>query len=1293
MSPSIGELHRDLRARLSLNLSGDGDRLGSPIRGELLGAEHLAERGRILGEVQEWVLPKPSILPREVRLLGRLRETYGILADAQTRIGAAVDRQVDVGPAAAWLLDNLYLLREHIQEAFEGMPPGFYSELPEARNGDLGGYPRVYELCIVLISHTEGRIDRETLELFTAAFQEHAVLRIGELWAVPAMVRFALLENVRRMAQRSVSRLDDVELADAWVDRIEKGAEDPVRKLPAVLGEFMREPPPLTPTFVARLLRQLRVRCGPHPGIHGLEEWVSERGVPAGEAAALAAQEMALTQVIMANSITSLRTVGHLDWKAFVEGQSRLEGELRRDPSGIHSRMTFETRDRYRHVVERIARRTRSPETEVAARAVALARTAAGTASPHPERAPGSEPLPRETHVGYWLLGEGRHTLETAFGYRTGLLERIHRWVLRHPDVVLGGGLAAGTALAVSLVPWLASTGGWEVTIFLLALLPAAHVAVLALSKLVTTFLPPRCVPQLDLRRTGGIPPELSTAVVVPTLFESPAAVEDALEHLEVQFLANREAGLRFGILGDFTDADQAELPGDAAILEAAATGIDRLNHRYGGDGEGPFFLFHRPRLWNPSEGVWMGWERKRGKLVEFNRFLRGEPCGFSSLLGETASLRGVRYVITLDADTVLPPEAALLLVGALAHPLNRAEHDPVTGRVVRGYGVLQPRVGITLPSAHRSRFAVIQSGDPGVDPYGTASSDLYQDLYGEGSFTGKGIYDVDAFRAATEGRFPENTLLSHDLIEGNYARAGLVTEVTVYDDYPGGYLSYTRRKHRWIRGDWQLLPRIGRWVPGPGGLERNPLTRLSRWKIVDNLRRSLLEIALVVFLVVGWTALPGSPLRWTLLGVGALASPWIISLLPALLLPPRRRSLPAYYRALLGDAVSGAQQFALALVFLPHQAWISADAIVRTLWRLAVSRRHLLEWTSSSLAERTSPGDLRSIRAEMVPATLLAVGVLALLLALAAGKGGGEGTVALVVAGPIVLLWIVAPAVAYQTGRRPTTPSRKLPPSGRAQAMRYALLHWAFFERFTGDGTGWLAPDNFQEDPRPVVAMRTSPTNIGLQLLSTMSAWELGILTLPDMVLRLERAFDTLDGLPRYRGHLYNWYDLASLRPLEPLYISTVDSGNLVGHLVALRQGLLALAEGPSRSPLVPESVLAGVDLARATVQEEMERAGRRKGSIGRTLWSQLQEARLALVEVVQEGVGEAAILRIRAPLEEAIRTLEEGGWGAEDGVEEAVERRLRWCLGRLEELATDDAERGELALRLESLASRAEG
>ena len=1147
------------------------------------------------------------------------------------------------------------MVQEHIGEVRESLPGGYYRELPELARGPLAGYPRVYELAITLISHTEGRVDLDNVTGFVAAFQDVSPLTIGELWAVPAMLRLGLIENVRRMALRTVQRLDELEAAEAAAARIADAAEKGQAALDAELDRFATNPPPLTPNFVSRFLQQLRVEGGALPAVVRLEQWIAEEALGSEEATARATQRLALTQVVMANSITSLRAIGLMEWNSFVEAQSRIELVLRDDPSGFYASMTFKTRDRYRHVVERIAKRTRRSEEAVARHAIDFARAGLTESAQDPRRA----------HVGYYLIDEGLAELERATGYRASLGQAVDRWVRRHPNLVFVGGVVLATAAALAAVLWLGSPSAraaW-IAVLLLALILANDIAVNVVNQLVTAFLTPRPLPKLDLHE-HGVPPEYRTAVVVPTLFGSVGAVGESLENLEVQFLANREAHLHFAVLSDFTDSPSETRENDEAIVAAAVEGVKALNARYAEGREDAFYLFHRPRRWNPQEGVWMGWERKRGKLAEFNRFvLGGEDEAFSVIVGDTKPIRQVRYVITLDSDTVLPPDAAPLLVGALAHPLNRAVYDPALGRVVRGYGILQPRVGVSLPSANRSIFAAIHSGHPGVDPYTTAVSDVYQDLYGEGSFTGKGVYDVAAFEQATHGRFPENTLLSHDLIEGNYARAGLATDVIVYDDYPTHYLTYTRRKHRWIRGDWQLLPWLRSRVSGPEGSEPNRLSLLSRWKIVDNLRRSTVELAQLAFLVGGWTLLPGSPLRWTLLGLGAISAPWIVSFLLALVRPPLDKSWRAYYAAVGHDAATSIQQVALAVVFLPHQAWVSADAIVRTLWRTAVSRRHLLEWRTASQTERAMESSFRSVWRGMWPAVVLAIAVAAAVVWRAvAGPGPAVPLWQLAVAVlPLVVAWIVSPAVAYGLGAPAVRREHRLPPESRRQALRYALLHWLFFDRFVTAESNWLAPDNYQDDPKPVVAMRTSPTNIGLQLLATASAWDLGFITLNEMTRRLELAFRALERMRRFHGHFYNWYELENLSVMEPAYISTVDSGNLAGHLIALRQACISLAD----EPVFDARIWRALDSALALADERL-----RQLVPGHPALEYLKAARAALVASRREPASSAALLRVAEPLKRTEAALAGAGLSAEtaDAATEWISWSLRLIAGHRE-------------------------
>ncbi len=1254
--------------------------LVGPIRGELLGADHLGDRARAVAAAQR--ASPVGAGGRGTPLLERLDSTRRLLDQAHARLTDVAASGGDISPAGDWLLDNFHVIEEHILEVRASLPPGYYRELPELLTGPLAGYPRVYEVAITLIAHTEARIDLDNVTRFVGEFQRIASFSMGELWAVPAMLRLGLIESVRRMALRTVQRLDDLGQADQWAERFRTAAEAEGNELGPVLGEFVGRHPPLTSTFVNRLLQLLNTASAGFPGLERLEQWLAQDGLTADTAAAQSIQRLALTQLMMTNSITSLRAVARLDWRTFVEGQSRTEAVLRTDPSGFYPRMTFATRDWYRHVVERIAKRSRSAEEAVARAAIDLARAQSGAGE-------------RRSHVGYFLVHEGLAALEEAVGYRPTLLETIDRRIRGHPNVAFVGGILAGTALALALLLWLIDGLGpteW-LAVFVVAFLPANDIAVNIVNQFITATLPPRMVPKLDLLR-NGVPAEFRTAVVIPILFESVEAVREALETLEVRFLANREAHLHFAILSDFTDSATEIAPGDDRIVAAAEDGVRALNARYAAETEDAFYLFHRPRRWNARQGVWMGWERKRGKLAEFNRFVRGgAPGAFSVVVGNVKPLRELRYVITLDADTVLPPDAAPDLVGAIAHPLNRAEYDPTRSRVVRGYGILQPRVGVSLPSAYRSHFSAIFSGIPGVDPYTTAVSDVYQDLYGEGSFTGKGIYEIDAFEQATHGRFPENRLLSHDLIEGNYARTGLVTDVNIYDDYPAGYLTYTRRKHRWMRGDWQLLQWLTPVVPGPDGPEPNRLSILSRWKILDNLRRSTVELGQFGFLAAGLTILPGSPLRWVLLGLGAMAAPWIMALLVAIARFPLEKSWRAYLGAVGLDAIRSIGQLALGIVFLPHQAWVSADAIVRTLWRLFVSHRRLLEWQSASAAERVTGGGPLAFWRAMAPA----VAVVAVVGAGVGYRLAGADQPAFdwplaAAAIPLLAAWILSPLIAYRLGFPAIQPDRRLPTTGRRQALRYALLHWRFFERFVGPDTHWLAPDNFQDDPDAVIAMRTSPTNVGLQLLSTVSAVDLGFLPLEEATVRLERIFATLARLPRFRGHFYNWYDLRDLSVLEPAYVSTVDSGNLAGHLIALRQACLGLAHAPPAPGLVARAIAAALDIAThrlgtlAAPLRWLEPARRELAAAAK----ELGRARTKVL-AAGDGSGESAALAgLAAPLRHELARIESTGRPGPDTA--SATEWIDWSI-RASELSYQSADPSGLAARLTAIAERAYG
>ena len=850
--------------------------------------------------------------------------------------------------------------------------------------------------------------------------------------------------------------------------------------------------------------------------------------------------------VPMARLITSLREVADADWKELVERLSLTEKVLLEDPAGCYGRMDFESRNRYREAIQELARYSNSSGLAVAKEAIALARQTKTEWYSDPRLAE------RRSHVGYYLVDRGRSLLEHRLGCKLTVSAQLREAIRRRPDAFYLLGLEF---VAFGIMAFVLNGLRVNLPLFwavLLLLIPATESAVGAMNQLISFLLPPRPLPKLDF--SEGIPEEFTTMVAVPTLLTGEQQVRQIVRDLELRYLGNRDPNLHFALLTDSPDSPQP--PGERSALVALCSQlIEELNAKYRSFGSGSFYLFHRDLIFNPVEGTWMGWERKRGKLLDFNNLLRGGFDSFPVKIGDLSVLPRVQYVITLDADTQLPRDSARRLVATLAHPLNRAVIDPVTNTVVEGYGILQPRVGISVRSANRSRLASIYSGQAGFDIYTRAVSDVYQDLMDEGSFTGKGIYEVDVFQRVLFERFPLNAILSHDLIEGAYTRAGLVTDIEVIDDYPSHFSAYSRRKHRWVRGDWQIMRWLLPRVPDRSGKRvKNPISPLSKWKILDNLRRSLVESATFVLLLAGWFFLRGGPAHWTLAVLALLLIPAYLRLILSLAAMAKAENplgvLSATAEAFVADQVN----VFMMLAFLAHQVLVTLDAIVRTVVRLTITRRRLLEWETAAESEtgisRKTPVDLYL---EMTP--LVSVTIAALLVALRPS--------ALAIASPILVVWGCA-GLLSQWLNRPLRPGRSELSASDEEFLRGAALRtWRFFRSLSNEGNHWLVPDNVQEEPASI-AQRISPTNLGLFLNSLIAAYELGYLNVQEFAAAVQRTLKTMRRLPRCHGHLYNWYDNRTLLPLDPLFISTVDSGNLACCLWTLKQSCLQIAGRP---------------------------------------------------------------------------------------------------------------------------------
>ncbi|NSL55077.1 cyclic beta 1-2 glucan synthetase [Uliginosibacterium sp. IMCC34675] len=1145
------------------------------------------------------------------QLLGRLEENEAALIGVCSLLTRAVTAKRRITPAGGWLLDNFYLIEEQIRTARRHLPKGYSRGLPrldECLPGFSAGRPRVYGIALEIVSHGDGRVDAEVLKRFVTAYQSITPLQLGELWATPIMLRLAVIENLRRVAVRIALALDEHNTADAWADQMTQAAEQDPQGLILIIADMARSNPPMVGAFVAELARRLQGR-GPALALPltWIEQRLSESGLSIELLIQLENRQQAADQVSISNSIGSLRVLGGMDWRVFVESMSVVEQILREDPAGIYPCMDFATRDRYRHATEKLAKYGQLSEAELARKLVLLA-----SAAEHESA----------RHVGFHLIGKGLPGLERAAGARLPWGVRVSRLAGRYPLSLYLGAIFVLTAVFLTLAALLANSGGvsgWGLLALSVPVVLVVSQPALALVNWLSTLLVrPQILPKMDF--SAGILANFRTLVVVPTMLSTAQNVEDLLEALEIRFLANRDACLHFGLLTDFLDAPQETLSADAGLLDMAQAGIEGLNEKYGA---GSFFLFHRGRCWNAQEGVWMARERKRGKLAALNALLRGGNAadawnGFSRVVGELSALAGVKYVITLDTDTQLPRDAARQFVGAMAHPLNHPRYDAARGRVVEGYGILQPRVAISLPGTNRSLYARLYGGDPGLDPYTRAVSDVYQDVFGEGSFIGKGIYDIDAFEQALSGRLPDNQVLSHDLLEGCFARAGLLSDVELYEDFPARYSIEMARRHRWIRGDWQLAGWLLRHVAGhrstlAGSTEGpvpaklgNPLSPLSQWKLIDNLRRSLLPVALLSSLLAGWLCMPALWL-WPLGVLGLMLLPAVCALSMELL-SKADEVLPVQHLAgLARSARRTLAQRAFELCCLPYEALSSLDAILRTLWRMHVSRRRLLEWKPSSEAERASSltgcsSLLAAWRTQWIGPLIAA----SMLIHLAS-----RGAAAWLVALPILLAWLGAPFITAWMSR-PLLPRKPDLSLAQQQFLReLSRRTWAFFERFVGPGDHFLPPDNVQEYRAIAIAHRTSPTNIGLALLANLAAHDFGYIPAGKLIERCAGTLATMVGLERYRGHFYNWYDTQTLQPLLPLYVSTVDSGNLAGHLLTLQAGLLAQA----REPIMGPRVFAGLSDTLRLVEEGGAGAGQGQKAALRAALTQLQgEAVLTL-------------------------------------------------------------------------------
>ncbi len=1156
----------------------DYDILEEPIRGEIFSPERLEQYAIYLADHLE-VSATPTI-HRE--LLLRVEDNCKTLIEIYKKLTTNLQNGKSIPFAGEWLVDNFFIIEDQIREIRQDLPKKYYDELPKIAGGELAGFPRIYSMALTLIAHLDSHLEIETIKRFTSSFQTMAPLKSGEIWAIPITLRIALIENLRRLMVQIIHIEELREEADSYADII-LAQESLSPKEQNDLCDLLCKSNISDCVCIAQLSKRLRDHS---PGILPIHDLITKhlqrKNITIEEIIHSDHLLQAITQVTVGNIVTSMRLLSTSDWQDFFESVSIVDTVLSFDPSDIYNQMDFATRDRYRHVIERLSKKTKTEELDIASLIIKLA----SHEKEHNDKSENKR-TSNIQNVGYYLIDEGLFTLEKILNYKPGIRERIQRSILKHPSFFYIGSLILILFIFYSfIISIYLKNSSIDFKIYLmliLAIIPLSDAALNLLNLFINIVIPPRILPKIDIKH--NIPDEAKTFIVIPTIFNNKASVNKLIETLEIHYLSNNDPNLYFAILSDFADAPHEIMPDDKSILELANKKILDLNKNYlkeDAPNRSQFFLFHRQRTWNPSEDKWMGYERKRGKLEQFNHFLRGKiPSPYIkdpyALDLDLNFYSQIKYVITLDSDTRMPRESVKKLLGIILHPNNAPQLDENNSKVKKGYCILQPRISISTTSSTKSYFSKIYSGHTGIDPYTTAVSDVYQDLYGEGSFVGKGLYVVDAFTACLENKIKENTVLSHDLIEGILARTALVTDVEFLDDYPSHYDAHARRLHRWIRGDWQIAP----WLFSAG---KESISLLSRWKIFDNLRRSLSSPTTFLWLLGNWYLMPQMAAISTLIALLFIYSPAITNSIYSFFLWPKERPLIAHLKNIGREFRDHFIQITLSIIFLPHQAYLNTDAILRTLYRMIFSKKNLLEWTTAAETEAL-------IRLKNLPSLMIIFPIETLSLLCLVALFYTNITSVYLTALPFIFVWISSPFIIHIISKKIKSKKYTFNDSEIMDLRLIARRTWLFFETFVTKEDNWLVPDNFQEDPRPIVAHRTSPTNMGVLLLSTASAYDFGYLGTLEMISRLENTHNSMEKLERKHGHFYNWYDTLTLEPLHPKYISTVDSGNLAAHLITLKNTCLKFLS----LPVVEDQLIIGLQDTLILMNNELENIDKR--------------------------------------------------------------------------------------------------
>ncbi len=1100
----------------------------------------------------------------------KLNENYDFILSVYKDLNDDIQNKRPVPASAEWLLDNFYIIEEQVKGLRQDLNKKTYLQLPVLKNGELKGQARIFAIAVELVSHTDGKIDEKIISDYIKAYQSRNILLDREIWAIPIVIRLALLERIRYLSEKIKTTKKYWNKADQLYKLWMNNDEEVQKQFMTTFKDNLKKMEEISPSYIEHLFYRFRKSGNNYINVlRIMDEMLSKFATTTEEITQKEHNYQSVKTIVMGNCITSLHFVTTMDWTELFEEASYIEKILIEDPLKIYQEMDINTRNLYRIKIQEMGAMFDVSERYIAQKVIELSKEAFNTT----EKEKRDDPvLQRTWHVGYYLFGEGFKILEKSQEKKSSFLIKIRKIILYKPGVLYFASIVILTLLflAIGIRYTILTTENnpliLAVLVFLVLVIPISEIAINLVNRITCKAIKPAEFPRMEFK--NGIPEKMSTVVTIPTLLSDESSVEELLKRMESNYLTNRENNLYFVLLGAFADSKSTKIKNAEKIIEKALLGIKNLNETYADGGEEKFYFYHRKSLFNKKNLKWFGWERKRGALMEFNDLLLGsKDTSFFYSSSGIKSLNKVKYIITLDSDTILPMGMAKKMIGTMAHPLNCPRVDKEKGIVVEGYGLMQPRIEVEIESSNKSLFSQIFAGQGGIDTYANAISDVYQDLFGEGIFTGKGIYDLKIFQSVLKNTIPENTVLSHDLLEGSYVRTALVSDLKLLDSHPSQYNGHASRLFRWVRGDWQLLPYLFKNIYNSNNIKiKNPLTKLSKWKIFDNLRRSLVAPSLMILLGISLSILPGSIIFW----LSYFLIPQILPLLIGLVESVMQgrliiRKIKRYIPVIIGSK-AGLLQFVLNIIFLPYQAWLMIKAVAITLTRVLITKKNLLEWVTSADVEKYQKNSLMSylikMKSSMIVALLLLVTIIVFKVNL------------LPLGIFFLLIWLSAPVIAYWISKDIKKPVVKVSENEMVELGRISRKTWRYFEDFANSQNHFLAPDNYQADPPRGIAYRTSPTNIGLGLLATLSARDFGYIGNEEMLTQLEKTITTMEGMDKWKGHLYNWYNTNTLKTLSPAYISTVDSGNLVGYLITLAQGL----KGYMDKPLLDKQFIKGI-------------------------------------------------------------------------------------------------------------------